>query len=349
MVQSQNREFVSLCATVFNESESIQPWLESIWSQTRRPDEVVICDGGSTDGTVEILLREADQNSLLKVIACEEANVPEGRNLAMAEAKGSILAVTDAGTILNENWLKAIVEPLESDSSTDVVSGFFEPAGRNRFERVLAAATTPILDEMPDDGFPPSSRSLALRKEWWSKVGGYPEWLRGGEDLLFVYDLRDAGAKFTFAPDAVVSWYPRPKLRAFYDQYRHYGRGDGHAHMRVKKHLARYSGWTIGLILLAFTPRYKVARPLFLAGAGYHMRLQAKRVFRNTPYRGLLGMAYSMALVPVIVVVGDIGRMLGFARGIKERLAAGDPKNLAKVQIESHRDENLIRDFKEKI
>src|SRR3972149_6700460 len=46
---------VSLVATVLNESSSIAALLDSILAQERLPDEVVIVDGGSRDGTLEAL------------------------------------------------------------------------------------------------------------------------------------------------------------------------------------------------------------------------------------------------------------------------------------------------------
>ena len=46
---------VSVIATVYNERRNIERLLDSLAGQTRRPDEVVICDGGSDDGTVEVI------------------------------------------------------------------------------------------------------------------------------------------------------------------------------------------------------------------------------------------------------------------------------------------------------
>ena len=44
--------------TVKDEADSIQRLLDSLAAQTLQPDEVVVCDGGSTDGTVELLRAE---------------------------------------------------------------------------------------------------------------------------------------------------------------------------------------------------------------------------------------------------------------------------------------------------
>ena len=46
---------ISLCITVFNEEKYITALLESIVSQTKQPDEVIIVDGGSTDKTVALI------------------------------------------------------------------------------------------------------------------------------------------------------------------------------------------------------------------------------------------------------------------------------------------------------
>ena len=45
---------VSLVVTVLNEEPSIAALLESILSQTKKADEIVIVDGGSTDKTIDI-------------------------------------------------------------------------------------------------------------------------------------------------------------------------------------------------------------------------------------------------------------------------------------------------------
>ncbi len=46
---------VSVIVTVYNERDSIGRLLASLAEQTRLPDEVVICDGGSNDGTVDVI------------------------------------------------------------------------------------------------------------------------------------------------------------------------------------------------------------------------------------------------------------------------------------------------------
>lgn len=328
---------VSLCATIFNEADSVAAWLDSILAQTRPPEEIVLCDAGSTDGTIEQIERRAERDPRIRLIVEPGANVPEGRNTAIEAASGPAIAVTDAGTILDPEWLERLIAPLEADPTLAVSAGFYRPAGRNAFERILATVITPRRRDLPADGFPPSSRSVGFRKSWWEKAGGYPAWLRAGEDLVFDFRLREMGARFSFAPDAIVAWYPRPDLREFFAQYRHYARGDGHGHLFTGRHAIRYAAYASGLALAVRSRRSRLARALLLLGAGAHMRKFFARVHEERPLPGTAGAARAYALVPAIVVVGDVAKMIGYPQGLWERLRAGGPEGLRAARIESHR------------
>jgi cellulose synthase/poly-beta-1,6-N-acetylglucosamine synthase-like glycosyltransferase len=313
---------ISLCATVFNEADTIGPWIEGILGQTRPPDEIVICDAGSTDGTIEVL-REAAGRGQVRFEVAPGANISTGRNRAIALSRGEIVAVTDAGTVAEVDWLERLVEPLEADPEVGVAAGFYRPAGRNFFERVLAAVITPRRGDLEPDGFPPSSRSVAFRRGWWERVGGYPEWLDICEDLVFDFALEEAGARFAFAPEAIVAWYPRPDIRAFFHQYRGYARGDGHARLYPHRHALRYSGYIGGVLLARASRGSRLARVALAAGLAYHFKSSFARLFQEKPFRGPLQAAAAIALVPVIVVTGDVAKMIGYAQGTADWIRAG--------------------------
>lgn len=328
---------VSLCATLFNEADSVAAWLKSIAEQTRQPNEIILCDAGSTDGTIERIREIAARDARINLIVEPGANVPEGRNAAIRQAAGGVIAVTDAGTILDPDWLERLIAPLEADPELAVSAGFYRPAGRNPFEWVLATVITPRRRDLPDDGFPPSSRSVAFRKEWWATVGGYPSWLRAGEDLVFDFRLRDMGARFEFAPDAIVSWYPRPTLREFFAQYRHYARGDGHGHLFPRRHAIRYGAYSGGLLLAFGSRRSHFARMLLVLGLWFHLRKFLRRVGEEEPWTTATDKATAYGLVPVIVVVGDVGKMIGYPQGLWERWRMGGPDGLEEARLKSHR------------
>lgn len=328
---------VSLCATVFNEAESIEAWVRGLSTQTRPPDEIVICDAGSTDGTVDRLRDLAGSNDRVKFLVEPGANISQGRNAAIAAAQGPIIAVTDAGTVADDDWLEELVRPLEEDEELGVSAGFYRPAGRDFFEMVLATVITPRFHDLYPNGYPPSSRSVAFRKFWWQEVGGYPEWLRVCEDLIFDIRMKDAGARFEFVPGAVVSWYPRPDLKGYFRQYFGYARGDGHAHLYTGRHAVRYGAYLLGLGLAARSSRSRLARILLTVGIVLHFKRFIGRVFDQQPYDDVRGAVRAYALIPVIVVTGDVAKMLGYPKGVFERWKAGSEEGLLDVEVQPHR------------
>jgi glycosyltransferase involved in cell wall biosynthesis len=314
--------FVSVISTVLNEGNSILRLLDSLASQSRLPDEVVIVDGGSTDATVSLLNEYASRSAFaLRVLSRPGANISQGRNVAIAAAQGEVIAVVDAGVRLSADWLRELVTPF-GDPDIHAVAGFFVPDPQTTFEAAMGATVLPALSDVSPERFLPSSRSVAFRRAAWQAVGGYPEWLDYCEDLVFDLNLRDRYGQFVFAPRAVVCFRPRSNMRAFFVQYYRYARGDGKADLWRKRHAIRYLTYLVVLpLLLLLTLLHNPLWVLALLAGGV--------VYTRVPYRRLKRMAsalswpqrlYAMALVPCIRLVGDVAKMIGYPVGWVWRL-----------------------------
>jgi len=312
------RETVSVVATVLSEAENIHRLLDSLAWQSRPADEVVICDGGSTDNTMDILRSYTREGRLpLRVIVRPGANISQGRNAAITEAKGPIIAVTDAGVRLETTWLADLTAPFEEDASAQVVSGFFAPDPRSLFETSLSATTLPTVGDVDPIKFLPSSRSVALRKQAWEAVGGYPEWIDYCEDLLFDLALRERYGPFIFAPQALAHFRPRPTLAAFFRQYYCYAQGDGKADLWRKRHAARYLTYLVVtpllvLLSLLHTPLWLLT---FVAGASVMFYAPYKRLLPMMRPLAVWERCQAIAWVPVIRVTGDLAKMVGYPVG----------------------------------
>ncbi|UCC67825.1 MAG: glycosyltransferase, partial [Armatimonadota bacterium] len=221
------RRTVSLITTVFNEEDTIGPLLDSISSQTRQPDEIVIVDAGSTDGTRKIISDYIAQGLPARMLVEPGANRSRGRNLAIREAHGEIIASIDAGCIAPRDWLNRLVAPFESDNPPDVVAGYHEPDTANTLEDAIAMATIPDASEVDPAAFLPSGRSVAFRREAWARVGGYPEHVDYAEDTAFDLRLKEAGFRFLFVPQARVRWRMQADLWRVLKQFFRYARSDG--------------------------------------------------------------------------------------------------------------------------
>ena len=314
---------VTLVFTVLNEAASLPALLDSIAGQTRQPDEVVVCDGGSSDGTVALLRDE--RRFSVRIIESPGANISQGRNLAIAAATHEVIACTDAGVRLHPRWLEHIVAPLcvsRPDDRPVAVAGFFLPDPQTTFELAMGATVLPALEDIRPAAFLPSSRSFAFRKSAWQAVGGYPEWLDYCEDLIFDLKLRARFGPFAFAPQAIVYFRPRSSLAAFFKQYYRYARGDGKADLFLVRHLVRYATYFIAMpaIVVGVALGNSLVKLTALLAL-----LSGTVAYTRGPYRRLMQLSRTLptgerlkaaALVPVIRLVGDVAKMLGYPAGL---------------------------------
>ena len=318
---------VSLIATVLNEGDNLRTLLDSICAQTRLPDEVVISDGGSTDNTVAVL-RDYAERLPLKIVDAPGANISAGRNVAIQATSHDVIAVTDAGVQLDPNWLARLIVPFEANSKTHAVAGFFKSDTQTPFEVGMGATVLPEVSEINPATFMPSSRSVAFRRETWESVGGYPEWLDFGEDLVFDFRIAALNGPFPFAPDALAFYRPRQTLRAFLKQYYLYARGDGKADLFPRRHAIRYLTYFAALPILIVaavvnSPLWLLA---FVPGAAYML---------GRPYRRLInqwgGLTFAEKIiaalwVPVIRISGDWAKMVGYPVGLVWRARNHPPE-----------------------
>lgn len=238
---------VALISTVFNEGEDIFRWAESLRRQTRQPDEFVIVDGGSTDGTPERLKQAFSRGDFpAPKIIVEKCNIARGRNLAIQNTTAEIIASIDAGSVADPNWLEKLVEPMVDNLKIHAVGGWRPFKAESEFQKRISKYSY-----LPRDRWPvgaqcdPSSGNVAYRRAAFEAAGGYPEWMTfAGEDFLFNATLNALGFSIYYQPGAVTFWDGRSDWRGFARLNRCYGYGLGEMRVFPKN----YFGWLLTTI-----------------------------------------------------------------------------------------------------
>lgn len=303
---------VSLISTVKDAGpEHLRDFLASLRAQTRPADEIVIVDGGSTDGTLEVLREAEDVTSIVE----PGANISRGRNVAIAAASHEVIAATDADCLLAPDWLERILDPIEAGA--DMAAGFYRPLGDSFLQACAAAVSLPEPEEV-HEGWMPSSRSVAFRREAYEAAGGYPEWLEVGEDMYFDHRMLATGARIRLATDAVVYWRVRPTLGATWQQYAKYAEGDATAGMYPERHFVRFAAYAFAGLALTTRNRWLLGL-VALAGVAYASApvRRARRRLADRPVER----AASVAGVPAAMGFIDAAKMWGYGTGLAARVA----------------------------
>ena len=187
---------ISVIVPTYNEEKNIERCLKSLENQTipRNKFEVIIVDGQSKDRTVDIAKKYAD-----KVIQQKSKGVGGARNDGVEIARGNIIAVTDADSILFKNW----IERVQKNFKEKVVIGtfgFLKPIdfnGVRKLEKIIYEIVFEIsnilLILMAKIGYYHLCGSnCAFRRETFLKIGGYSH-LPYSDDIEIMKRLKPFG------------------------------------------------------------------------------------------------------------------------------------------------------------
>jgi len=281
-----------------NETGYIRNALDSLLAQDHPDiDEILVVDGGSTDGTREVV---AAVGGRVRLVDNPKGTAAAAMNVGIAAARNNLIVRADAHTRYEADYVSKSVEHLR-ESGADWVGGRMNPVGDSEFGKAVTVVTTsPVgvgpgrfhyLDEPTDVD---TVYLGAFDRRIVTEVGGYDEdgiqW--AAEDQELAYRLRLAGRRIRLEP-SIKCWYvPRGTPRALWRQYYNYGMCKAST---VAKHHALPSWRPIapaGLILFLLSgivPALRWRRPsLIVVPAASYAAISgtiARRLARGTDAR----------------------------------------------------------------
>lgn len=307
---------ISFVTTVYNEEETIEVLLNSLFNQSFLPDEVVIVDAGSTDSTIEKInqcLTKINKKIDFKIIT-KKGNRSVGRNAGIEKAKGDIIVLSDAGCILDKNYIREIVKPF-SDTTVDVVAGYYKGKANSVFQKSLIPYALVMPDKVNPEIFLPSTRSMAIRKLVWKEEGGFPEEYEYSEDFSFAKKLERAKRKIFFAISAFVFWIPRRNIIESFLMFYRFALWDIQAGIIRPKVVILFLRYLIGFLMLLyffFDPSFMVLIILITLFFFYCFWAIMKNYRYVKDWQAIF-------YLPVIQYTADLAVMLGTIRGFIKR------------------------------
>jgi glycosyltransferase involved in cell wall biosynthesis len=225
------RPGVSIVLPTLNERAFVRDCLDSLLAQDY-PNvvEILVCDGGSTDGTREIV--EAFGGSV-RLVDNPGITAAAGLNLGLREMSGEVFCRGDAHSLYEKDYVTRCVEVLLETGAANV-GGPMRAVGTTAFGRAVAAVTSSPFGVGPGRFHYATERcdvdTVYLgcwRRTTLDELGGWDDanlqW--GAEDHELNLRITDAGGRIVLDP-RIRSWYfPRETPRALARQYSNYGVG----------------------------------------------------------------------------------------------------------------------------
>lgn len=224
---------VSVIIPVLNEARDLPACLDALLAQRfpRERMEVLIVDGGSVDGTREVVAAYRGRFPHLRLLSNPEGTAGAGLNVGLRAARGEIIVRVDGHTILEPDYIPRAVAILQSGLA-DAVGGVLRPEGDTPTARVIAAVMAHPLGGGPAP-FRHTTRPRRVdtvylgvwRRETLEEIGGFAPDVPANEDFELYYRLRRAGKRILCDPQLRSRTRVRRSWRELWRQYRRYGRG----------------------------------------------------------------------------------------------------------------------------
>lgn len=200
---------ISVVIPTYNRADMIGETLTALRRQTLPPDEIIVVDDGSTDGTAEII-RSLDSEII--VIRQDNAGPAVARNRGLQKAKGELIQFFDSDDLPALNKLEVQNRALEA-SGGDIA---YCPWVKARLGGGVAKCEPCVLQQRPlPAGLPPLRifvrgwvtvlQTCLVRRSLLERAGCYYDTrLMPTEDSEFLFRMLMAGAKLVHTPDTLV-------------------------------------------------------------------------------------------------------------------------------------------------
>lgn len=199
---------VSVVLLTKNSAATVRKALESIFNQTRPPDEVIVVDGSSKDETLNIV-----KQFPAKIVTEPGAGFGHARNVGVENATGDLIFFIDSDCYAEPNWIEKILSHFDKSEIAGVTGQtrlWNTDSGVARFLAYVGGRMNMPTRRMFVKIAP--TMNLAVRREVVSEVGGFDETLIRCEDTDLTYKI-SRRYKILYEPEAVIWFRGSPTLK----------------------------------------------------------------------------------------------------------------------------------------
>ena len=201
---------ITVAIPAYQAERFIAQTLESILAQTRPPEEVIVVDDGSTDGTARELARFGDR---IRVIRRANGGCAAAFNTAFAEARGDYVAECGADDIWEPHKLERQLQALSAHPEIDIAFSAARVFGNREGRWGMPTAPAPSAGIVAGGDFaatmyranPVCPSTLLIRRALYGRLGPFAEDIATEDYEYWMRALR-AGAVFYYDPTMLVRY-----------------------------------------------------------------------------------------------------------------------------------------------
>ena len=315
---------ISVIIPIKNEVKFIRNTLLSILNQKFDGAlEIIISDGLSNDGTLDVIEQFQENYKNIKLIRNNDQFVPVGFNKALTIANGDIIIRVDGHSILEPDFIRNSIRILDETNascvggptkhySNTIIGNNISIAQCSFFGAGGASFRTGV----SKGKYVNTLAFGAYKRAEFLKVGAYDEELIRNQDEEFNYRIILNGGKIWIDPSIKSTYYVRNSILKLFSQYFYYGFYKVRVIQKIKsifslRHFVPAIFVLTLILFLVIAIFQKIFWPIFFLGGIY--------LFVNITfsiYESVKSHAKSLVLLPVIYFIMHLSYGLGFLAGL---------------------------------
>lgn len=200
-----NNITITVVTATWNCVKTLPDCLASVARQSYAKREHVIVDGASTDGTIDVINQHIDQIATFK--SERDKGIYEALNKGIQLATGDVIGFLHADDLYaTDKALSKIAKAFE-DPTVCAVYGDLEYVSQKDTSKVIRRwQSNPFSRRNLGWGWMPAHPTLYVRRDWYSKIGGFDISYRISADYLSILKLfTQPGFKTEYVPDVLVT------------------------------------------------------------------------------------------------------------------------------------------------
>ncbi|QKJ29411.1 glycosyltransferase [Mucilaginibacter mali] len=190
---------ISIITVVYNNNETILDAIQSVLSQKNVEIEYIVIDGGSTDGTVELIKKNSDQISVF--ISEPDLGIYDAMNKGIGLAKGDVIGILNSDDVYaNSNVLNDVCLSFRNYPETEILYGDLIYVKKDDInKKVRSWKSMPYYKNFFEKGNVPPHPTLFVRSHIYQQAGVFDIKYKLAADyefMLRIFKKYDFKAKY---------------------------------------------------------------------------------------------------------------------------------------------------------
>ena len=202
------KPLISVITPSLNRAGMIRRAIDSVKAQNYSAVEHLIIDGGSTDGTLDIIAEYPE----IRLYVSADKNLYDAINKGLALAKGAVICLLNSDDWFVPNIFESVMASFATHPDVEMVSGgaeVFQLGSHQTEERLIARHNAVAMKEMRERDIVsgiPLINARFFRRSLYERVGGYDIRFPIGADRDFLMRVHLAGCRNHILPGVLYCY-----------------------------------------------------------------------------------------------------------------------------------------------